>query len=86
MKFCVKCAIFFYMKIANLELPEPSENQSLNLPNLNSSSKTKLRTSEPPKNQTEPRTFLYRIAKNGQFFNVCPSNLNLEPSKPLLCP
>ena len=70
-------SVWTNLKIANLELPEPSKNQTLNLLNLNSSSKTELRTSEPPKNRTEPQTFLYRIAKNGQFFEVCPSKLNL---------
>ena len=50
------------LKIANLELPEPSENRTLNLLNLNSSSETKLRTSQKP--NLEPY-YIYRIAKNG---------------------
>ena len=74
------------LKIANLELPQPSENQTLNPSNLNSSSETELWTSEPPKNQTELQTLLNKIAKNGQFFKVCPSKPNLNPSKPLACP
>ena len=60
------------LKIPNLELPEPQQKWTLNLPNQVSSSDTELRTSKPPKkDRTSNRTkcfYFIKFQKMGKFF------------------
>ena len=51
--------------IPNLELLEPSENQTLDLLNLGLSYKTEPRTSQKTDPNLEPSYIDYRISKNG---------------------
>ena len=72
------------LKIPNLEPSEPPETE----PRTYRTSSLLLRTepTEPPKNRTQPRTLLNRMAKMGDSFEVFSLKPNLEPTEPLVCP
>ena len=56
------------LKIPNLEPSEPPNIEPRTYRTSNLLLKSNLESTEPPKNQTEPRTLLNRMRKTGDFF------------------
>ena len=71
------------LKIPNLKLPEPWDNRTLNLPNQDLSTQTKLWIFEPPKNyRTLNRTKGFYYIEMSNFLFVIGTHLNFPNFKP----